>query len=214
MMQILFDLDGTLTDSGEGIIHCAQETLEHFGLPVPDKQDLREIVGPPLRQSLLRLGIRAEDMDDAVEVYREHYVHHGQYENFPYTGIASLLDKLKTEGYQLYVATSKPEAMSIEILTHFGLATYFDIICGSTADQSRDTKEKVIRHLLSQIDLLPDQIVMIGDTVYDVEGAKALEIPCIGVQWGYGDAQQMLDAGAIAIVDSMDALYQRIVTMK
>lgn len=210
MKQILFDLDGTLTDSGEGIIHCAQETLAHYGLPVPSKEELRVIVGPPLRQSFLRFGIREEDIDDAVEVYRKHYVHHGQYENYPYPGIEELLKKLKEDGHQLYVATSKPEAMSVEILTYFGLAKYFDIICGSTRDQSRDTKAKVIAHLLSQISPLPGKMLMVGDTVYDVEGANELQIPCIGVTWGYGVAADMVKAGAVALVDTTEQLYQLI----
>lgn len=208
MKQILFDLDGTLTDSGEGIIHCAQETLAHFGKPVPTKEELRVIVGPPLRQSFIRFGIRPEDTEHAVEVYRQHYVHHGQYENFPYPGIEALLQKLREDGCQLYVATSKPEKMSIEILSYFHLAQYFDIICGASPDQSRDTKAKVIQHLLSQISPIPGSLVMIGDTVYDVEGANELGIPCIGVSWGYGDVSEMLQAGAISIADSTEALYQ------
>lgn len=210
MKQILFDLDGTITDSGKGIIHCAQETFAHFGLAVPSKEELRVIVGPPLRQSFLRFGIRPEDTEEAVEVYRQHYVDHGQYENFPYPGMEGLLQRLKSEGYQLYVATSKPEAMSIQILTYFGLAQYFDVICGSTADQSRDTKAKVIAHLLTQISPLPGNIVMVGDTVYDVEGANALQIPCIGVSWGYGALDDMMAEGAIGIAHSMDELYQLI----
>ena len=213
MKQILFDLDGTLTDSGEGIIHCAQETLDHYGLPIPTKEALRVIVGPPLRQSFVRFGISPEDTEEAVEVYRKHYVHHGQYENFPYPGIEALLRQLKEDGHQLYVATSKPEAMSIEILNHFGLAKYFDIICGSTRDQSRDTKAKVIAHLLSQITALSGQMIMIGDTVYDVEGANALNIPCIGVSWGYGVAEDMKAAGAIAIADTTQQLYQMILQL-
>ena len=210
MKQILFDLDGTLTDSGEGIIHCAQETLSHFGLPVPSKEQLRVIVGPPLRQSFIRFGIRPENTEEAVEVYRKHYVDHGQFENFPYPGIEQLLQQLKADGHQLYVATSKPEAMSIQILQYFGLAQYFNVICGATADHSRDTKAKVISHLLSQISPVPDQLMMIGDTIYDVEGANALQIPCIGVQWGYGVVEDMKAAGAVAIADTTQQLYQLI----
>jgi phosphoglycolate phosphatase len=210
MKQILFDLDGTITDSGEGIIHCAQETFAHFGLAVPTKAELRVIVGPPLRQSMQKFGIHPENIEEAVEVYRQHYVDHGQFENFPYPGIEHLLQCLKNEGYQLYVATSKPEAMSVQILTHFGLAQYFDGICGSTADQTRDTKAKVIAHLLSQISPMPGRIIMVGDTVYDVEGANALQLPCIGVSWGYGDLKDMMEAGAIGIAHSMEELHQLI----
>jgi phosphoglycolate phosphatase len=208
MKQILFDLDGTLTDSGEGIIHCAQETLAHYGLPIPSQEELRTIVGPPLRQSLHRLGILPEQTDEAIEIYRRHYVDHGQFENFPYPGIENLLQKLKEEGHQLYVATSKPEAMSIRILQHFGLAKYFDIICGAESDRSRDTKAKVIAYLLEQITPLPGKMIMVGDTVYDVEGANTLNIPCVGVSWGYGVISEMQSAGAIAIAETMDHLYQ------
>ncbi len=210
MKQILFDLDGTLTDSGEGIIHCAQETFEHFGLRIPAKEELRVIVGPPLRDSFLRFGLLPEQLDEAVEVYRGHYVDHGKFENFPYPGIELLLQKLKKDGHQLYVATSKPEAMSIDILNYFGLAQYFDIICGATSDHSRNTKAAVINHLLSQISPIQGSIIMIGDTIYDIEGAKAMQLPAIGVSWGYGIVDDMKNAGAIAIAFSTEELYQLI----
>lgn len=207
MKQILFDLDGTLTDSGNGIIHCAQEAFAHFGLSVPTKESLRIIVGPPLRQSLLKFGIQPDQIEEAVDVYRMFYVDHGQFENYPYAGIEALLIQLKQDGHQLFVATSKPEAMSQQILKYFGLSKYFDLICGSTADQSRDTKAKVIAHLLSQINPVPDKMVMVGDTVYDVEGANLLHLPCIGVSWGYGDSEEMQRAGAAAIASSVAELY-------
>lgn len=210
MKQILFDLDGTLTDSGEGIIHCAQQTLEHFSLPVPTKEELRVIVGPPLRDSFRNLGIKPEQLDEAVEEYRKHYVHHGQYENTPYAGIRELLERLKVDGHQLYVATSKPEAMSIGILRYFDLAQYFDIICGAAPDRSRDTKSKVIAHLLSQITPIPDSLIMVGDTIFDIEGAHELGIPAIGVSWGYGVVEDMIRAKADGIANSMDELYDLI----
>lgn len=210
MKQILFDLDGTLTDSGEGIIHCAQETFAHFGLPVPSKEELRVIVGPPLRDSLIRFGVQPDDTGKAIEVYRKHYVDHGRYENYPYPGIEQLLQTLKNQGHQLYVATSKPEAMAIEILQYYALAKYFDIICGAAADGIRDTKEKVISHLLQQITPIPGGVIMVGDTIFDIEGAKALDIPAIGVSWGYGVVADMKAAGAFGIADTMDELERLI----
>ena len=206
MKAILFDLDGTLTDSGEGIINCAILALEHFGLPVPSKEDLRVVVGPPLRDSLIRFGVHPEDTDAAIEVYRKNYVDHGRYENYPYPGIEQLLMTLKDQGHQLYVATSKPEAMAIEILRYYSLAQYFEIICGAAPDGSRDTKERVIAHLLQQISPIPGQMIMVGDTIYDIEGANALEIPAIGVSWGYGIVEDMKSAGALGIVDTMEEL--------
>lgn len=209
MKHLLFDLDGTLTDSGEGIIHCGQETLAHFGLEVPSYDDLRPMVGPPLRDSLRRFGVSEENMEEAVEVYRQAYVDHGQYENFPYPGVEDLLKKLRNDGYRLYVATSKPEVMAEHILKHFGLDQYFDVICGSTLDSNRITKADVIRHLLKQLPK-DEKILMIGDTIYDIAGANELGLPSIGVAWGYGDLPQMKAAGAIGIAESMDALYQMI----
>ncbi len=206
MKQILFDLDGTLTDSGEGIMHCFELSLSHFGLPVPPRSELRSCVGPPLRDSFRRFGITTEIMEEAVLCYRDHYVATGQFENFPYPGIEDLLKRLKEAGCRLYIATSKPESMSVEILKRYGLAKYFDIICGATVDGSRNTKEAVIACLLSQMESRGN-LTMIGDTIFDIEGANAHKIPAVGVGWGYGDRQQMLSAGAIDIAESVDGLY-------
>ena len=195
---ILFDLDGTLTDSGSGIMHGMEIVLTHYGLPVPDRQALRVIVGPPLRGSFIRFGVDPEKTDEAVKIYREFYVAEGQYENEVYPGVPELLRSLKEQGCRLFVATSKPEAMAQNILKHFGLDGYFERICGAAEDRSRDTKSKVIQYLLGQIRKdLP--VVMVGDTFYDVEGAAELGIPTIGVDWGYGENEDMLRAGAVAI---------------
>lgn len=206
---ILFDLDGTLTDSGEGIMNCAETTLRHFGLPIPKREDLRCIVGPPLKDSLLRLGVQEEKLNEAVRVYREQYLKSGMFENFPYPGIKALLEKLKADGHHLYVATSKPESMAIEILRRFEMDSYFEIICGAAIDGSRNTKDAVIAYLLNQIGK-PEDMVMVGDTVYDVLGARAHGIPTIVVTWGYGIAEDMINAGAIGIASSMDELYNLI----
>ncbi len=202
---ILFDLDGTLTDSGEGIINCAILALKHFGLPVPDREAMRVFVGPPLRDTFFRFGVPQEKLDEAVAVYRSRYIPIGKFENTPYPGIEVLLQKLKAAGHRLYVATSKPEQMSVDILEKFGLAPYFDIIAGSTMDGSRDAKEAVIAYLLKKIGM-QEQAVMVGDTHFDVIGAKAHGIPTIGVSWGYGTVSQMEQAGAIAIAHSMEEL--------
>lgn len=204
---ILFDLDGTLTDSGEGIINCAILALEHFGLPVPSREELRLFVGPPLHESFIKHGVPADKADEAVAVYRSRYIPIGKYENTPYPGIRELLETLKSEGHKLYVATSKPEQMSIDILEHFDLANYFDQICGATMDTSRTNKEAVIAYLLEQ-NGRADSIIMVGDTKFDVIGAKAHGIPCIGVSWGYGEVKDMLEAGAVGIADSAEALLQ------
>ena len=203
---IMFDLDGTLTDSGEGIINSAAYALERFGLPVPDRKTMRQFVGPPLRDTFILFGVPAERAEEAVAVYRERYLPIGKYENHPYPGVHDLLEKLKSNGHKLYVATSKPEALSIEIMERFGLAKYFDRICGATLDGSRDEKSKVIAYLLAETGS-SNQATMVGDTAFDVLGAAAHGIPTVGVSWGYGEVSDMEKAGAKAIAHNMDELY-------
>lgn len=204
---ILFDLDGTLTDSGEGIIKCAIMTLERFGLPVPAWEEMRVFVGPPLHESFINHGVPADRAEEAVEIYRSRYVPIGKFENEPYPGIHELLAKLKQEGFKLFVATSKPEVMAVEILEHFQMDHYFDLICGASLDLTRNTKEEVIAHLLQQAGR-DSNTIMVGDTKYDVLGAKHHGIPTIGVSWGYGTVEDMINAGAIAIVNTMDQLLE------
>lgn len=203
---ILFDLDGTLTDSGEGIINCAIMALEHYGCPIPSREEMRTFVGPPLHESFIRHGIPAEKAEEAIEIYRSRYIPIGAYENTPYPGVRELLEKLKAQGHTLYVATSKPETTSVKILEHFDLAKYFDRICGASMDTSRSSKEAVIAYLL-ELSGRDSDIVMVGDTKFDVIGAAAHGIPAIGVSWGYGKVEDMVSAGAAAIAYSMDELF-------
>lgn len=202
---ILFDLDGTLTDSGEGIINCASLALEYFGIPVPDREAMRIFVGPPLHDMFVKFGVPEEEADKAVEVYRSRYNTVGKFENVPYPGIRELLEALKGKGYRLLVATSKPEKLSIEILEKFELAKYFDRICGASLDRSRSTKEAVIAYLLESYKD-SGNMVMVGDTAFDVIGAAAHGIPTIGASWGYGSVEEMEQAGASAIAHSVTEL--------
>lgn len=208
--HILFDLDGTLTDSGPGIINCAVATFREYGVPIPSDEALRTIIGPPLRDSLIRFGLPEDKAIEAVAFFRSIYAVTGKYENTPYPGIHQLLKKLKADGHRLYVATSKPEHMAVDILDHFDLAQYFDLVCGADMNHLRGTKEAVIQHLLDQIGTL-DRAIMVGDTVFDVEGAAIHHIPTVCVSWGYGNREDMLTAGAIGIADGMDELYELIV---
>ena len=205
--SILFDLDGTLTDSGEGIINCAILALEHYGLPIPSREEMRVFVGPPLTESFIRHGVPADKAEEAVAIYRSRYIPIGKYENTPYPGIRELLETLHEMGYKLYVATSKPEGMSIKILEHFDLAQYFDRICGASMDTSRSSKEAVIEYLMETTGER-ENMVMVGDTKFDVLGAKHHGIPCIGVSWGYGTVEDMENAGAAAIVHTPDELLK------
>lgn len=204
--SILFDLDGTLTDSGEGIINCAKLALDHYGIPIPSDSELRTFVGPPLAESFLKYGIAPEQIDEALRVFRSRYLTVGKFENYPYPGIREMLQQLQNDGYSLFVATSKPEETAVEVLTHFDLAKYFTKICGATFDQSRTSKSDVIAFLLQQTGSAQNAI-MVGDTAFDVIGASAHGIPTIGVSWGYGNVDEMISAGAVATADSPEMLY-------
>ena len=206
---ILFDLDGTLTDSGAGIIHCGQLVLEHYGLPIPEKKDMRWMVGPPLRVSFPRLQIPEEKTEEAIEIYRYHYEKTGIFETEPYPGIADLLQKLQDDGHRLFVATSKPEYMALEVLNRFDLTKYFEKVCGCQRDGVRDKKADVIAYLMQYVQP-GEEVVMVGDTIFDVQGANEHKIPTVVVSWGYGVEQDMLDAGASAIANSPEHLIELI----
>ena len=202
---IFFDLDGTLTDSGEGIINCATLALEHYGLPVPSREEMRVFVGPPLDQTLIKFGVPADQVTEAIAVFRSRYSTIGKFENFPYPGIREVLETLKAQGHRLFIATSKPEQMAVEIVEKFDLAQYFEKVCGATFDGTRSHKADVIAYLLEQVGDT-GKTIMVGDTEFDVIGAAAHGIPTVGVSWGYGEVADMEKAGAIAIANTMDEL--------
>ena len=205
-MRIIFDLDGTLTDSGEGILNCAEMTLRYFHLPVPDRETMRVFVGPPLRDTFIQFGVPADRVEEAIEVYRSRYNTVGKFENFPYPGIQQLLEKLSRDGHIMGIATSKPEHTAIEIMQKFELDHFFTKISGATPDGSHDDKAKVISSLLAELGTA-GKAVMVGDTAFDVIGAAAHGFPAIGVSWGYGKVSDMIKAGAAAIVDTPEELY-------
>lgn len=204
---VFFDLDGTLTDSGEGIMNCATLALNHFGLPVPSREEMRVFVGPPLDQTFIKFGVPKDKTDEAIRVFRSRYTTVGKFENFPYPGILEMLQQLKIQGHRVFVATSKPEGLAKEVLAHFRLDCYFEIICGATLDGSRSHKADVIDYLLKQTGDM-ENIIMVGDTSYDVIGAAEHKIPCIGVSWGYGLVADMEAAGAIAIAHTPQQLLE------
>lgn len=197
---LLFDLDGTLTDSGEGIIKSAWYTFEQFGMPLPSWEEMRVFVGPPLWDTFEKFGIPKEKTDEAVRIFRSRYVPIGKFENTPYEGIRALLEDLNTREILCYVATSKPEVTAVEVLEHFDLAKYFTRICGADLEKHRTSKEDVISYLLEQKPA-EAELLMVGDTKYDVLGAKCHGIPTIGVSWGYGSVEEMLEAGAVGIAN-------------
>ena len=205
---VLFDLDGTLTDSAPGITASLARTFEELGLPVPTPAELVEYVGPPLLDSLQSMaGFDEAGARAALMVYRADYAANGAFDSAVFPGIRGLLQRLRTAGIPLAVATSKPEAQATRILEHFELAQYFDVIAGATEDESRSTKADVVAEALRRLAELGvplDHTVMVGDRAYDVQGAGEHGIPTILVEWGYGSPAEA--AGAIAVVHSADQL--------
>ena len=205
---IVFDLDGTLTDPGEGITASVSYALEQMGLPVPERQELYKFIGPPIYDSFTTFyGFDEEQTARAVKYYREHYGTQGLWGNEVYEGIPQLLAKLKAAGKQLLVATSKPEVFAIQILERFDLKQYFDLVAGSTLDSSRVKKGDVINYALSALELEPGPtVIMVGDREHDVLGARQAGLDCIGVLFGYGDEPELRKAGAVQIAATVSDL--------
>jgi len=207
---ILFDLDGTLTDPQEGITKSVAYALRHYGIEPPPLEELFPFIGPPLADSFMEFyGFDKEKAAEAVWVYREYFMVTGKYENLVYEGIEGLLQSLSAAGVKLAVATSKPEVLAIDILEHFGLAKYFDIIRGSMMDGTRVKKHEVIRAVLDEFQPQDmSEIIMIGDRKFDVEGAREFGMDCIGVLFGYGSREELEEAGAKHIAEDVASLHE------
>ncbi len=215
MEYILLDLDGTITDSREGITKCFEYALNHFGIEVENRTDLEQFIGPPLEQSFREgFGFDEEKAELAITKYRERYIPIGLYENLVYPGMENALQRLKEAGKVLIVATSKPEVMAKRVLEHFGLDGYFDDICGSDSDKNRSKKEEVIRYILEKHEIADlDDVLMVGDRKFDVIGAAACGLKCMGVLYGFGDREELEQAGAAYIAKTVEDMAQMIVAL-
>ena len=195
---IFFDLDGTLTDPAEGITNSFIYALKYFGLEIPSYQKLCSFIGPPLVHTFEKeFAFTGEKNTLAVKKYREYFAQKGLFENKVYPGIEDFLQTLKKKGKHLAVATSKPQEYSVKILEHFGLAEYFEEICGSNMDESRSNKDEVIAYALQQMKVKDkSKVLMIGDREYDILGAKKNGLKSCGVLYGYGTLQEFVQSGA------------------
>ncbi len=195
---VIFDLDGTLTDPGEGITRSVEYALEKFGITVADRRELYKFIGPPLVDSFERFyPLSPAEASRAVDYYRERYRDVGLFENTPYEGIENVLSELKENGIKLLVATLKPTEFSVRILEKFGLAKYFDAVAGAVMDNhTKETKADIIAKAAKMSNADLSQAVMIGDRHHDMEGAKEYGIDSIGVLWGYGSKEELTDSGA------------------
>ncbi|UKI23922.1 MAG: HAD-IA family hydrolase [Anaerotruncus sp.] len=190
---ILFDLDGTLSDSSQGIINSSIYALEKYDVNDYDMPLLRKFLGPPLHESFEKfMGFDKEKSLQAVKLYREYFSSKGLFENEIYGGVSDLLQNLKENGKALIVATSKPQLFTDRIMEHFNLAKYFDFIAGSNMDTTRSKKAEVIEYALSECNIKDkSKVVMIGDRAEDVIGAQTVGVNSIGVEYGYGTFDEL-----------------------
>lgn len=195
---VLFDLDGTLTDPGEGITNSVMHSLKYYGIEETDKAKLYKFIGPPLWESYeVFYGFSHEKAIEAVEHYREYYKVKGIYENLLYDGVKDMLEALYNKGVKILVATSKPETFAKIILDYFGIAKYFTFIGGAAMDGSRVNKDDVIKYTLEMAEVTDvKSCVMVGDRLHDILGAKAHSMDSIGVLYGYGSLDELKNAGA------------------
>ncbi len=207
---VAFDLDGTLTDPFRGLTSGFRYAFRKMNIDYGDDEVLKSFIGPSLRDEWMRLyGLTPDEVEQAVAYFREYYSVYGWWDNDLYSGIPELLSDLKRAGKRIVLATSKPEVHSRKILGKFDLFKYFDFACGASFDNSRERKSDVLRFALDSIGLTPDSydgVVLVGDTKYDIEGARSVGVHSVGVLWGYGSRDVLVYEGADLIAEDVDAL--------
>lgn len=203
---ILFDLDGTLTDPGEGITNSVAYALEKWNIYVENRTELYPFIGPPLKDSFMDFySFSEEQAEQAVACYREYFQDRGIFENVVYEGVEEMLKTLKASGRKVILATSKPEEFAVRILEHFHLAAYFDFIGGASMDGTRVKKADVISYALKESKVTDlSGAVMIGDRKHDILGAAQAGLDSIGVLYGYGDEAELREAGALYLAERVE----------
>jgi phosphoglycolate phosphatase len=207
---ILLDLDGTMVDSAPGVVSTIAQTLRELGEPVPDMKELLRWVGPPLPESFeQRAGFSPARTSEAIQVFRSHYIDYGVFDSRVFDGMGEFLRNAKKAGAHLAVATSKPTISATIMLEHFTLSPHFDVICCAADDESRGAKHEVIEDALRGLQdkgLPTDNVIMVGDRIHDVEGARVHGIDTILVRWGYGGPAEWEQAHRV--VDTPRQLHE------
>lgn len=208
--NIFFDLDGTLVDSFEGVTNGIYYSLKFYpNIPVPEREALRVFIGPPLYDSYEKyFGMDGKTATEAVAYCREYYAEKGVKENTVFDGMLDLLRRLKENGARVIMATSKPEVFALKIAEHTGMKPYFDFIRGASLDGSLLKKDDIIADVIEKNGMDKKDIVMIGDTLFDVEGARKNGIDCIAVAYGFGKAEELKASSAVAVADSVKELEE------
>jgi phosphoglycolate phosphatase len=201
---VLFDLDGTLTDSAEGITRCLRHALERMDYPCPPDETLAAHIGPPLRQTFAALFDSPDEalIERAVTIYRERFATVGLYENRVYLGVPEMLTELRSSACDLFIATSKVSVYARRILEHFALDGHFVAIHGSEMNGRLDDKAHLLDELIRQHRLDPAATIMVGDRRQDIIAAKANGVQSVGVTYGYGSRGELETAGADGICDT------------
>lgn len=207
---VLFDLDGTLTDPGEGITNSVAYALKKFKISVHDKTQLYSFIGPPLIDSFMKYyGMNRQDSQQAVDYYREYFRDKGIFENIVYDDIPQLLSEIQKSGRKIALATSKPEEFAKRILEHFNLTKYFDFIGGATMDETRSKKADVIKYVIESLSINDlSNVIMIGDSNHDIDGANQNGLDSIGVLYGYGNRAELESAGATYIAEKTNDIIK------
>lgn len=213
---ILFDLDGTLTESGPGIVNAVEYTLQKYGIDEPDKEKHKRFIGPPLKVSFMKYyGFTEENVAEAVAVFRSYYHEKGIYENSAYPGTRRMLADLSSRGYRLAVATSKARPMAEIVIPRFGLADHLEGIYAAEMDGRFGTKSAVIEHAMEEMGVTDkSKVLMIGDREHDILGAKACGIDSMGVLYGYGSRDELEAAGADMIADTVEDIVKTLDKLK
>lgn len=205
---VFFDLDGTLTDSKEGVLECVRYAIKALGRPVPEAPELLKFIGPPLQDSFMRYcGFSPEESLRALELFRERYVPVGQFKNRPAPGAAEMMARLKGRGFTLALASSKAESQCVPICQRFGFSPYLAAIVGSAGGRDQ-SKADIIREAMARLEVSdPRRILMVGDRKYDVEGARACGMDCAGVAFfGYAPPGELEAAGAVTVAGTVAEL--------
>ena len=207
-MKLIFDLDGTITDSKPGITKCIEHALQKLNLPLPPEDDLVALIGPPLKETFGQLlpNPTQQNINEAISLYRERFADVGIFENSVYPGIHEALESFKEMGVSIYLATSKPQVFAKRILQHFELDQLFSGVYGSELDGTRQDKTELLQYLLASEKIPLRHAAMIGDRSHDIKGGKANNIQTVGVLWGYGTQDELVTAGADLIAEEPEDL--------
>ncbi|NLV86736.1 MAG: HAD hydrolase-like protein [Clostridiales bacterium] len=212
---VFFDLDGTISNSAEGIVNAAVYALKKLGIDETDRNRLERLIGPPLSESFpMYYGLSPEETTKAIKDFRHYYAEKGVLENEMYPDVEKLLIRLSEGGKTLAVATSKPEKPAREIIERYGIDKHFAYIAGASFDDSRAKKDQVIKYALETLNITePSKVLMVGDRSHDVLGAAKHGIDCIGVLYGYGSRQELSEAGSLALAETVSQLGDIILSL-